>query len=56
MSDKCIMPECPYCPACEYGYIYRSFDWEDDREEWYCLYVEEDEKNETKNSTAQCNQ
>ena len=21
MEDRCIMPEMPYCPACEYGYI-----------------------------------
>ena len=21
MSSKCVMPEMPYCPACEHGYI-----------------------------------
>lgn len=21
MEERCIMPEMPYCPACEYGYI-----------------------------------
>lgn len=21
MENRCIMPEMPYCPACEYGYI-----------------------------------
>lgn len=49
MSVKCIMPECPYCPSCQYGYIYRSFDWEDDREEWICLYHGEKEENNGEN-------
>ena len=33
---KCIMPERPYCPFCEYGIIYREPWWEDDHEEWIC--------------------
>lgn len=34
-STKCIMPERPYCPCCEYGYTYREPWWED--EEWVCM-------------------
>jgi len=35
-STKCIMPEMPYCPCCEYGYTYREPWWEDEDEEWIC--------------------
>ena len=41
-TKKCIMPECPYCPSCKYGYIYHNEDWEDDTTEWNCLLTEED--------------
>lgn len=41
----CIMPECPYCPACKYGLV----DWHNNDPafpEWICLYdPAEDEKN-----------
>ena len=46
MNDECIMPECPYCPSCPYGYIYQNEDWEEDRTEWICTYNGE-MKNET---------
>lgn len=32
----CIMPEQPYCPACEYGYIHQDF-YDDEFCEWICL-------------------
>lgn len=51
MDKLCIMPECPYCPACKYGYIYQSEDWEDDRTEWNCTLTEEEyEKWEKENA------
>lgn len=34
--DKCIMPEMPYCPCCQYGSEYREPWWEDDDVEWIC--------------------
>lgn len=38
--EKCIMPEQPYCPACEYGYIVYPEDADSIYGdcEWYCLY------------------
>lgn len=36
-NKSCIMPECPYCPACRYGFInYPNFD--PAFPEWVCLY------------------
>lgn len=43
MSDRCIMPEMPYCPACRYGYIVypewveMAQDLEGCSCEWVCL-------------------
>lgn len=52
----CILPECPYCPSCKYGYIYQSFDWEEDRTEWNCTLTEEEyEKWEKENEANQRN-
>lgn len=31
----CIMPEMPYCPACEYGYIVAISETDC---EWHCMY------------------
>lgn len=43
MSDNCIMPEMPYCPACRYGYIVYP-EWVETAQdlegcscEWVCL-------------------
>lgn len=38
----CIMPEMPYCPACEFGYIASSEDVDDTMCNWICLCTEED--------------
>lgn len=28
-EPTCIMPECPYCPTCEYGYVaYKDEDYD----------------------------
>lgn len=37
----CIMPEMPYCPACQFGYIERTPDMPDDTCIWVCLCTEE---------------
>lgn len=40
-KHPCIMPECPYCPACRYGFI----DWHNDDPafpEWICCYDPEE--------------
>ena len=37
----CIMPESPYCPACQYGYIVPIGDSDTDVE-WHCLLKEDD--------------
>ena len=37
----CIMPEAPYCPACEYGYIV-PVEGSDTDVEWRCLLKEDD--------------
>lgn len=39
-GNKCIMPEMPYCPACEYGMIIYPEDADniyDVDPEWVCL-------------------
>lgn len=35
-DTKCIMPEMPYCPCCQYGYIVPDLD-DDTRCDWRCL-------------------
>lgn len=37
----CIMPEMPYCPACDYGYII-SDENDDTCCKWCCLLTEEE--------------
>lgn len=39
----CIMPEMPYCPACPYGHIVKSWD-DPSSESWECLCTEENIK------------
>lgn len=42
-DDKCIMPECPYCPACPHGSVIYA-EWVETRDDlsipgaidWYC--------------------
>lgn len=50
-KESCIMPECPYCPACEYGLIVYPEDMmpgeEDVSTEWRCLFEPERNDNET---------
>lgn len=40
-AEGCIMPECPYCPACRYGLIIYDEDYDGYEEpefcEWLCL-------------------
>lgn len=41
-NERCIMPEMPYCPMCEYGHVVYPdyFDPDDDVPvftEWICL-------------------
>ena len=38
----CIMPEQPYCPACHYGFITKTFDDPDEFCEWHCRLTEEE--------------
>lgn len=49
-EHSCIMPECPYCPSCDYGLIIYPEDAmpgdEDIRTEWRCLYDPEVKENE----------
>lgn len=41
----CIMPECPYCPACKYGLVDSHAD-DPAFSEWICCYdPAEDNKN-----------
>ena len=47
MDGKCVMPEMPYCPACEYGYI-EHFEEDDARTEWHCLKTEDKSNDELK--------
>lgn len=49
MNDKCIMPECPYCPACTYGRV-EYLDWVETYEDtqgceckWICLLTDKEE-------------
>lgn len=35
-DTRCIMPEMPYCPACQYGHIVPDLD-DDTCYTWYCL-------------------
>lgn len=37
----CIMPEQPYCPCCEFGFITHNFEDSDEFCEWVCLLTEE---------------
>lgn len=37
-NDNCIMPEMPYCPACEYGCIVPDEESDNTFTEWVCLY------------------
>lgn len=39
MSDRCVMPEMPYCPCCEHGIVVYPEDAtsEDVDCEWVCL-------------------
>lgn len=50
-EESCIMPECPYCPACEYGLIIYPEDTmpgeEDVVTEWRCLFEPERNDDET---------
>lgn len=43
IENRCIMPEMPYCPACEYGYV--EFLNETDTI-WHCI-VDNYRKNES---------
>ncbi len=41
-EQSCIMPECPYCPSCVYGFVIYpeeayEFPEEDCSTEWRCL-------------------
>lgn len=38
-----------YCPACKYGYIYKTYEMRDDYEEWNCLLTRKDLEKERKN-------
>lgn len=38
----CIMPEMPYCPSCEFGYIWQQEDSDGTDCNWKCLCSEED--------------
>ena len=45
--DDCIMPEMPYCPSCQYGYIVHDDSDYDGYEQpvfcnWECLFRKED--------------
>lgn len=35
-DTRCIMPEMPYCPCCQYGHIVLNL-YDDTRCEWRCL-------------------
>lgn len=53
INNDCIMPECPYCPACKYGLIIypdEAYDFpdEDIQTEWRCLYDPEVDGGEEK--------
>lgn len=37
----CIMPEQPYCPCCDFGFICHTFEDSDEFCEWVCLLTEE---------------
>lgn len=40
-KESCIMPECPYCPACMFGVTEASDpDGDEDYGLWYCLLQE----------------
>ncbi len=45
-EQSCIMPECPYCPTCGYGYIKMSSE-EGLLSTWHCTYDPEVTGNET---------
>lgn len=56
--ETCITPEMPYCPACEYGYIYISEeeaafsrDLGGCNTEWICLLEEMNMQKETQNES-----
>lgn len=36
-KENCIMPECPYCPACKYGFIEYPDEEDPTRTIWHCL-------------------
>ena len=42
MNENCIMPEQPYCPCCQYGYIYYPEDGDGTECEWICLRESEE--------------
>lgn len=44
ISMPCIMPEMPYCPACEYGHITASENNPDTDCNWECLCTDENIK------------
>lgn len=49
-EHSCVMPECPYCPTCEHGFVsypdYMITGEEEFVSEWHCLYDPEVRKNE----------
>lgn len=49
-EHSCIMPECPYCPDCKYGFISYPEDTmpgeTDINTEWHCIYDPEVIENE----------
>lgn len=48
-KKSCIMPECPYCPSCEYGHVSYPEDVMpgETNTEWNCLFEPERTGNET---------
>lgn len=48
-KEGCIMPECPYCPACDYGHVIYPEDTmpEYTECEWHCLFRPERNDDET---------
>lgn len=59
MNSKCITPEMPYCPSCEYGRVVYP-DWVETYEdiydsgcEWVCL-LENKEDKKMKHSCSSC--
>lgn len=55
-EHNCIMPECPYCPDCEYGFVTYPEDTMPGETgintEWHCTYDPEVTESETADDEA----